>query len=108
MKYWMMVCTVLLTFAASAETISGRITKVRDNVAFLQTADGKKIPVILNDKTYYRKKKVLPKGRRMIEAQEYYQPLIERGDDVTLTYDADTVDETTGAVKASDVLVITN
>lgn len=108
MKYFILVCTVCMVFAVSAETISGRITKVRDNVAYLHAADGKRIPIILNDKTYYRKKKILKKGRRTIEAPEFYQPLISKGDEVVLTYDTETVDETTGAIKASDVLVIVN
>ena len=106
MRYTLLILMSLIVCQASAETISGRLTKVRDNVAYLQTADGQKIPVILTEKTYYRKKKVLGKGKRTINATEIYQPLVARGDNVTLTYDKDTVDESTSAVKASDILII--
>ena len=102
MKYLILGTALLYTFSASAETLSGHVLQVRDNVAYVKTTDGKKVPVILNDKTYYRKKRITKRGR---ENLEFYQPLMGRGDTITLTYDVDTVDEKTGAVKASDVLV---
>ena len=90
------------------DTFSSKILRIKDNVAYLQTSDGKKIPIIFTENTYFRKKKILNKGKRTINAPEFYQPLVERDDHVTLTYDPDTVDESTGALKASDVLVIAN
>ena len=105
MRYLILTFALLCAFQAQSETVSGRITKVRENVAYLQTADGKKIPLILSDKTFYRKKKVPAKSRRTVNNLEIYQPLMARGDDVVLTYDADSVDESTGAVQALDILI---
>lgn len=108
MKYVIFSVAFLCAIQASADTLSGNITKVKDNVAYLHTSDGKKIPIILTDKTYYRKKKVYKRGKRTADVVEF-QPLVNRGDEVTLTYDADTVDKTSGAVRASDVLItVTN
>lgn len=108
MKYLIFTIALLCAFQASAEKISGRVLRIRDNVAYIQTADGKKTPVIFTENTYFRKKKILNKGKRTINAPEFYQPLVEKDEYVTLTYDPDTTDATTGAIKASDVLVIAN
>ncbi len=108
MKYSILILVLLYAFQASAEKLSGQILRVRDNIAYIQTTDGKKIPLILDDNTYYRKKKVLKKSRRTVEAPEYYLPLMSKGDRITLTYDPETEDKTTGAIKASDILIITD
>lgn len=106
MKYIICGALLLCAFSASAETISGHVLQVRDNVAYIKTSDGKKIPVILDDKTYYRKKRITKKGK---ETFEVYQPLVDRKNFVTLTYDPTALDENTGAIRAADVLVtVTN
>ena len=108
MKYLIFLFAFAYTVTVNAETVSGQVLQVRDTVAYIKTADGKKIPVIVGDNTFYRKKKVPKKGRRVIDTTETYLPLMMRGDNVTLTYDPDTVDPSTGAVRASDVLITTD
>ena len=103
MKHLFLGATILCALSVSAETLTGHVLQVKDNVAYVKTADGQKVPVLLNDKTYYRRKKVTKKGK---ESFELYQPLMSRGDNVTLTYDLDTVEPKTGAVRAADVLVV--
>ena len=106
MKYFILTVALLCAFQASAEKLSGKITQLRDNVAYIQTADGKIQPIILTDNTYYRKRKIVfKKNKKETETREFYQPLLARGDNVTLTYDPEGPDTTTGAMKASDVLI---
>lgn len=105
MKYLIAGVALLCAFSVSAETLSGHILQVRENVAYIKTTDGKKIPVILDDKTYYRKKRITKRGKKTFEI---YQPLVDRKNYITLTYDPDTLDEKTGAIRASDVLVTIN
>lgn len=102
MRYTAIGIVLLYTFSVSAETLTGNVLQVRDNVAYVKTTDGKKVPVILNDKTYYRKKRIIKKGKENIEV---YQPLMSRGNKITLTYDTDTTDPKTGSINASDVLI---
>lgn len=105
MKYLIASVALLCAFSASAETVSGHVLQIRENVAYIKTTDGKKIPIVLDDKTYYRRKRVTKRGK---ETFEVYQPLIERKNYVTLTYDPTALDERTGAIRASDVLVTIN
>ncbi len=105
MKYLSLLIVFLYAFSASAETLSGRVSLIRDNVAYIKTNDGKKIPVILNEQTYYRKKVYPRKGKGKIE---FYQPLIGKGDTVTLTYDINSKNDKTGTIEASDVLIISD
>ena len=102
MKYLILSIAILWTYSASAETVSGHVLQVKDNIAYVKTTNGKKIPVIMNDKTYYRKRKLIKNGK---ETYDFYVPLISRGDKITLTYDAEGADTKTGAVTASDILV---
>ena len=102
MKYLILSVALLWSFSASAETVSAHVLQVKDNVAYVKTTDGKKFPVIMNENTYYRKKKLVKKGK---ETYDFYQPLVGRGDKITLTYDAEGADKKTGAVVASDILV---
>ena len=104
MKYLILSAALLCAFSTTAETLSGHVLQVRDNVAYVKTADGKKFALILDDKTYYRKRKITKKGNSSFE---FYQPLMGRGDNITFTYDAEKMDTKNNAVKASDVLITT-
>ena len=105
MKYSILAFILLYSLSASAETLSGHVLQVRDNVAYVKTTDGKKFSLILDDKTYYRKRKITKKGNSSFE---FYQPLMGRGDNITFTYDAEKMDTQNNVVKASDVLIMIN
>ena len=106
MRYLLLTFLILCAFQVSAENLSGKVLQIKDNVALVKTADGKKVLVVLTENTYYRKKKILKKDKRTGATAEFYLPLIGKDERVVLSYDPQTKDEKTGAIMASDVLSI--
>ena len=99
-------CAFLLAHVANAETTSGKVLSVDGKTITVQTEDGQKMTMNLNDKTTYRKKKMVKthKTKRGTKAIEWsYTPVAEEDDWIDITYNPATGTGT--AYQVQDVVV---
>ena len=108
MKYVVFIISLFLTFHSYAETLHGKVAQIRNNVVYLQTSDRKKIPLITDKNTIYQKVKILNKSKININPTEIYLPLIQKNDQVQVTYYPDTSANQNSAITASKITVITD
>ena len=101
-----LACSLLFAYQVNAATASGKVTAVDGNTITVQTEDGQKMTVNTNDKTTYRKKKMMKgrKTKRGKQAIEWsYTPIAEEDDWVDVVYDPATGKGT--AYQVQDIVV---
>ncbi len=69
-----------------AETVSGKVIKVTNDMLYLQTEDGKRVTMKVSDDTTYREKKMHKRSKRNINTDGYFEPMTEKGDRVEVNY----------------------